>query len=176
METLLIHTPEAHKEVFQTYCYSFRKPEIQFRFVGEIIGRGLLFAEGAEHKRQRRILLGMCSGAQEDWLLTRPISGLFSVPNLKKILPVFQERAVSFVEYFDKHLDENGKGIVDGASFDIVRCCLLADLFVVIEAYSKLALDVAGITILGVELGNLTFSDPKLKQVSCHALSRMERN
>ncbi len=57
-ETLMVNTPEAHKEVLQTYCYSFVKPEFLFRFIGETIGRGLLFTEGSEHKKQRRMVMG----------------------------------------------------------------------------------------------------------------------
>jgi len=96
-ETLLINTPEAHKEVFQTHCYAFQKPDVLFRFIGEIIGRGLLFAEGAEHKRQRRILYE-----------------LFSMPNLKKLMPVFQEAAAGLAEFMDRELDAEGRGVIDG--------------------------------------------------------------
>lgn len=68
-----------------------------FRFIGEIIGRGLLFAEGAEHKRQRRILYE-----------------LFSMPNLKKLMPVFQEAAGGLGEWMDGELGGEGRGVVDG--------------------------------------------------------------
>ncbi len=54
-----MNTLEAYKEVLQTHCYSFKKPDLLYRFVGDIVGRGLLFSEGAEHKRQRRILQGV---------------------------------------------------------------------------------------------------------------------
>jgi len=95
-EMLLVNTPEAHKEVLQTYCYSFQKPDLLFRLIGDIIGRGLLFAEGAEHKRQRRILLE-----------------LFSVPNMRKIFPVFKERSAMMAQWFEDHLDKE-KGVFDG--------------------------------------------------------------
>lgn len=55
-ETLIINTPEAHKEILQTQCYSFVKPSQLYRLVGEITGMGLLFSEGDIHKRQRRVL------------------------------------------------------------------------------------------------------------------------
>jgi len=64
-ETLVINTMEAHKEILQTHCYSFRKPEVLYRFVGEISGRGLLFSEGEEHKRLRRAMAGQ-SAVQEE--------------------------------------------------------------------------------------------------------------
>ena len=55
-ETLVINSPEANREVFQTHCYSFKKPDLFWRFVEDSAGRGLLFAEGDEHKRQRGVL------------------------------------------------------------------------------------------------------------------------
>ncbi|KAK1834270.1 cytochrome P450 [Podospora conica] len=132
-ETLLINTPEAHKEVFQTHCYAFQKPDVLFRFIGEIIGRGLLFAEGAEHKRQRRILYE-----------------LFSMPNLKKLMPVFQEAAAGLAEHVDGMLGGEGRGVVD-----------------VMECFSKMALDLTGLTVVGVELENLKTNDPKIDFLKC---------
>lgn len=55
-EILIMNTPEAHKAVLQTYCYDFVKPKLLTRAVGEFTGRGVFFAEGAHHRRLRRIL------------------------------------------------------------------------------------------------------------------------
>jgi len=63
----------------------------------DILGMGLLFSEGAEHKRQKRILMG-----------------LFSVPNLKKIFPVFREEAEGFTRWLDEGMGEDGRRVVDG--------------------------------------------------------------
>jgi hypothetical protein len=104
-ETLMINTPEAHKEVLHTHCYAFKKPDILFRFLGDIIGMGLVFSEGAEHRRQKRILMG-----------------LFSVPNLKKIFPVFLEKAGRFTRWLDEGMDEDGRRIVDGKLMIWPRC------------------------------------------------------
>jgi cytochrome P450 len=57
-EVLLVNSLKAHKDVLQTKCYSFVKPQFFARLVGEIVGIGLLFAEGDEHKKQRRLLAG----------------------------------------------------------------------------------------------------------------------
>ncbi|KAK3389339.1 cytochrome P450 3A5 [Podospora didyma] len=133
-ETLLVNTPEAHKEVLQTYCYSFQKPELFSRYIGEIVGRGLLFVEGNEHKRQRRIL-----------------QSLFSVPSIKRILPVFHEKAKSLISIFEKKLDENGRANIEA-----------------VEYFSKMTIDVVGVTILGVELNNLSPEDRELDFLSCY--------
>jgi cytochrome P450 len=48
----------AHQEVLSTKCYSFVKPPFFARIVGEVTGMGLVFAEGEEHKTQRKLLNG----------------------------------------------------------------------------------------------------------------------
>jgi hypothetical protein len=57
-EVLLVNSVAAHRGVLQTKAYSFVKPAFFEKLVGEIIGKGLLFSVGAEHKRQRRLLAG----------------------------------------------------------------------------------------------------------------------
>ena len=58
-EALLLNSSQAFKDVLQTHCYAFVKPTIMQRVVGEIVGKGLLFAEGEDHKKQRKLLTGM---------------------------------------------------------------------------------------------------------------------
>jgi hypothetical protein len=57
-ETLLVNSLRAHQEVLSTKCYSFVKPPFFARIVGEVTGMGLVFAEGEEHKTQRKLLNG----------------------------------------------------------------------------------------------------------------------
>jgi hypothetical protein len=61
MEILVVNSIPAHREVLQTKCYSFVKPAFHERVVGEIAGKGILFTEGDEHKKQRRLLTRMPS-------------------------------------------------------------------------------------------------------------------
>jgi cytochrome P450 len=58
-EFLMVNNLRAHKEVLQTHCYSFIKPGYYERVVAEIAGRGILFMEGEEHRKQRKLLVGM---------------------------------------------------------------------------------------------------------------------
>ncbi|KAK0641722.1 cytochrome P450 [Cercophora newfieldiana] len=96
-EILLVNTPEAHKEVLMTNWDSFRKPSLFRHLVEDITGPGsLLFAEGNASRRYRKIL-----------------SEPFSVPKLKVVFSVFQEKAELLAQYFASHLDENGEGIFD---------------------------------------------------------------
>ncbi|KAK4451208.1 cytochrome P450 [Podospora aff. communis PSN243] len=133
-ETLLINTPEAHREVFHTYYDSFEKPDFMFRWVGDITGWGLLFAEGEEHKRQRRLL-----------------QGLFTVRNLKRIFPVFSDKAEGFAQRLEDSMDEQGCATLDVAS-----------------AYLMSRLNVTSVTIMGLELDQLTARDPEWDFVSCY--------
>lgn len=57
-EILLAISAGAQKAILQTKCYSFVKPDYFKRIVGEIAGLGILFTEGEEHKKQRRLLIG----------------------------------------------------------------------------------------------------------------------
>lgn len=38
----------------------------------------------------------------------------FTVANLKMIFPVFLDKARTLSSYFETHLDNNGKGVIDG--------------------------------------------------------------
>lgn len=60
-ETLLVNSLRAHQEVLSTKCYSFVKPPFFARIVGEVTGMGLVFAEGEEHRKQRKMLNGTLS-------------------------------------------------------------------------------------------------------------------
>lgn len=91
-EVLLVNNLQAHKEVMSTKVYSLIKPSFFRRLVGEITGVGLLFADGEEHKKQRR-------------LMANP----FSAPNIKKLLPVFKEKADDLVGIFEKKIAATGE-------------------------------------------------------------------
>ena len=62
-EVLLVNSLAAHKQVLQTKCYSFEKPEFFRRLLIDITGKGLLFSDGDEHKSQRRQLIGTIGAA-----------------------------------------------------------------------------------------------------------------
>ncbi|KAK9783654.1 putative Cytochrome P450 3A5 [Seiridium cardinale] len=65
MEHLLINNVEAHKQVLQTNCYSFKKPSLFARLVKDISGKGLLFSEGFEHKHQRKLIAIFLAKAED---------------------------------------------------------------------------------------------------------------
>ncbi|KAI1096653.1 cytochrome P450 [Rostrohypoxylon terebratum] len=126
-EVLLVNSLAAHKAVLQTHVYEFVKPPFFARLVGEITGIGLLFAEGEFHKRERKLL-----------------AGPFSVPSMRKLVPVFREKAKDLSEEFERLLGENSHGTVEA-----------------METLSKSTMDTIGITVLGIELDTISSIYPQ---------------
>jgi cytochrome P450 len=83
----------------QTYAYDFVKPPFIARLVGEIAGTGLFFAEGEDHKVQRR-------------LLVNPLS----IASIRKIQPVFQRKAEALSKSFENALKGRSYASIEGES------------------------------------------------------------
>jgi len=58
-EALLVTSLAAHKEILQAKCYSFAKPAFFRRLIADIVGLGIVFSEGEDHKNQRKAFRGM---------------------------------------------------------------------------------------------------------------------
>ncbi|KAF3061335.1 Cytochrome P450 4F5 [Daldinia childiae] len=125
-EVLLVNSLAAHKAVLQTHVYDFVKPPFFARLVGEITGVGLLFSEGEAHKRERRLL-----------------AGPFSVPSMRKLLPVFQTKAKAISSVFKQLLGEKPYATLEA-----------------IETFSKSTMDTIGVTVLGIELDTISSMYP----------------
>ncbi|KAJ9144138.1 Cytochrome P450 [Pleurostoma richardsiae] len=97
-EALLVTSLAAHREILQTKCYSFTKPKFFVKLIGDIVGLGLVFAAGEEHKKQRKAP-----------------SGLFSYTNIKSYVPLFRRKAEELAGLFDKAIGNDG-GIIEVAS------------------------------------------------------------
>lgn len=97
-EQLLVNSLEAHKEVLQTKCYSFFKPAFFARLVGEIVGKGLLFSEGDEHKKQRRLLAGTYTlEGYRSFDLTHAYHRAFLVIQFENATPCFPSRSAKSI-------------------------------------------------------------------------------
>lgn len=94
--------------------------------VREIIGNGILAQEGSEHRAHRK-------------MLTAP----FSLTNIRKLEPVFKEKARGISAVFDDAISAGD----DGGKTGVIDCT---------ETFSKATLDIMGVTILGKELSNLS--------------------
>ncbi|KAI0112811.1 cytochrome P450 [Hypoxylon sp. NC0597] len=119
-EVLVPVNLNAHKEVLQSQCYSLQKPTWFLRIVKEVAGHGLILMEGEEHKAHRRML-----------------GGSFSLKNIRKLEPIFQEKAKDICRYFEQSIRENDNktGVIDCTT-----------------TFSKAILDIMGQAILGVNL------------------------
>lgn len=120
----MVNNLAALKEVLQTKCYSFIKPAYYERVVAEIAGRGILFTEGDEHKKQRKLLVGECVLREEDFGSSIEISLLtlvllpapFSFGNIKRLLPSFQEKAQEACSIIQTKLGSEKSGVVEGTN------------------------------------------------------------
>ncbi|OIW30733.1 cytochrome P450 [Coniochaeta ligniaria NRRL 30616] len=94
-EALLVTSLAAHREILQAKCYSFVKPPFFKRLITDIVGYGIVFSEGDDHKSQRKAFRGM-----------------FSLGNLKSFLPVFRSKGEELSGLFDRAIAKDD-GIVE---------------------------------------------------------------
>ncbi|KAK0649244.1 cytochrome p450 monooxygenase [Cercophora newfieldiana] len=97
-EAILVTGLDAFRDVLSVKPYSFVKPELYKRFLGPVVGKGLVFAEGEEHKAHRKLM-----------------AGPFALNKLKQLIPVFKEKAEHLSGYFDRAIE------VDGGTVELVK-------------------------------------------------------
>ncbi|KAK7748419.1 hypothetical protein SLS62_008575 [Diatrype stigma] len=125
-EVLVCNSLNCHKEVLQTQCYSFRKPDRWIRTFESLVGKGVMTMEGAEHRAARKML-----------------AGPFSLGNIRKLEPVFRAKARDISAVFDHAIATNPEGSGQG----VIDCT---------DTFSKATLDIVGATVLGIDLENIT--------------------
>ncbi|KAL6837882.1 cytochrome P450 [Trichoderma camerunense] len=114
-EVLLVNSLEAAREVLQTKAYSFVKPSFFVKLVGEIVGLGLLFSVGDQHRQLRRIT-----------------AGPLSKPSVRKMLPIFKDKARELSVEFDTAIGEDKDGVVEvealmnRTAFKVISTALLS--------------------------------------------------
>ncbi|KAL2019390.1 hypothetical protein VTK56DRAFT_9681 [Thermocarpiscus australiensis] len=94
-DAVLVTSLAAHKEILHDKCYSFQKPAFFKRLIADMVGYGIVFTEGEEHKRQRRLL-----------------AGLFSPGNLRALVPMFRDKARHLSKLLEQNI-EREDGVVD---------------------------------------------------------------
>jgi cytochrome P450 len=87
-ERLLITSPKGLAEVLVTKSYDFVKPDFLRSGIGRILGIGILFAEGDEHKMQRKIL-----------------SPAFNFRHIKELYPIFWSKSREMVKKIEEELE-----------------------------------------------------------------------
>ena len=119
-EVLVPLTPEGMKECLQVKCYEFKKTEQWLRMVLDFAGWGIVSFSGAAHRASRR-------------MLSKP----FSLSNIRKLEPIFNQKALELCDVMDR-ICEQGDGVIDA-----------------IELMAKTTLDIMGLAALGRELSHL---------------------
>lgn len=140
-ERLLITSPKALAEVLTTKNYDFEKPHAIRFFLGRILGIGLFFAEGDEHKAQRRKLMPA-----------------FAFRHVKDLYSTFWAKSQELVQGMtDVILSGKGDAISDTPE----------DGTVVVEVgawASRATLDIIGVAGLGHDFGALQDPNNKLSR------------
>lgn len=124
-EVLVCNSLNFHKEVLQTKCYSFRKPDRWLRMFESMVGKGVLSMEGAEHRAARKML-----------------AGPFSLSNIRKLEPVFLSKAKDVNSLFDYAIAAN-----PGGEWGVIDCTdTFSKATLDIIGATTLGIDLANIT------------------------------
>ncbi|RPA96817.1 cytochrome P450 [Choiromyces venosus 120613-1] len=115
MERIFPTTPEMLKEVLHTKSYSFIKPPLLTKDVGNIFGtKGLLFAEGEVHKLQRKLMLPA-----------------FSHAHIKGLVPGFWSKGMEMTEKVAEVVRASGDGGEEGVVVEMGKWFSLATLDII---------------------------------------------
>lgn len=108
-ERLLLTTPKALSEVLTVKPYDFIRPELLRSGVGQILGIGILFAEGDDHKIQRKNLMPA-----------------FNFRHIKELYPIFWSKSQEMARCIAEEMSESTEktvelgGWVSRATLDII--------------------------------------------------------
>ncbi|RFU78446.1 cytochrome p450 [Trichoderma arundinaceum] len=140
-EVLLVNNLEAAREVLQTHAYSFVKPSFFLKLVGEMMGIGILFSVGEQHKQMRRIM-----------------AGPLSKPSVRKMLPIFQDKARELSATFDEAIEGEDKGVVEAS----------AHATIVESLFSRTAFKVISTALLSREISEFRSKSSPLTFEQCY--------
>ncbi|RYO87230.1 hypothetical protein DL766_009156 [Monosporascus sp. MC13-8B] len=122
-EVIVCNSPDSFKEVLQTKCYSFRKSDFFRRITSEFVGYGVVTMEGEAHRAHRKM-----------------ITPVFSLNNIRRLEPVFQNKAKEVTWLFDRAIDANDGGATS------IDCT---------DTFTRATLDAVGVALFGVDLSGL---------------------
>ncbi|RAK97694.1 cytochrome P450 [Aspergillus ibericus CBS 121593] len=92
IERTMVTTPKALGELLVQKAYEFEKPPLVRRSLGRVTGEhGVLLVEGAEHKRQRKLLMPA-----------------FSYRHIKNLYPIFWSKGIEMVKLIEEDLRRRG--------------------------------------------------------------------
>jgi hypothetical protein len=135
-ERVLLTNPKTLAEVLSSKNYEFIKPAHFLDIIGRILGIGLLFAEGDEHRTQRKNLMPA-----------------FSYRHIKDLYPVFWSKSTEMVERMSTFMQD--ESVQDGSAANVVE---------VSDWSSRATLDIIGVAGMGRDFEALKNPDNELNK------------
>ncbi|KAG8158254.1 hypothetical protein KVR01_012015 [Diaporthe batatas] len=122
-EMVLVNSLEAHRQVLQVQNNFIERPNAVRRMIGRFGGDGLTSFEFEDYRAHRKML-----------------GGCFTPDCLRRLEPVFKEKAVQLTDFLDRAI------AACGGESAVIDCT---------DACSRYALDIIGRAVLGVEFSCL---------------------
>jgi len=135
-ERVLLTNSKTLAEVLSSKNYEFIKPAHFLDIIGKILGIGILFAEGDEHRTQRKNLMPA-----------------FSYRHIKDLYPVFWSKSTEMVERMSTAMQEDSPQ--DGSAANVVE---------VSDWSSRATLDIIGVAGMGRDFEALKNPDNELSK------------
>jgi cytochrome P450 len=138
-DRVLVTSPKALGEVLVTKSYDFVKPDFIQTGIGRILGIGVLFAEGDEHKKQRKAL-----------------TPAFSFRHIKQLYPIFWTKSVEMTEGIISESLKTEKTSSELSSAPSIE---------IGEWASRATLDIIGVAGLGQDFNSIADPNTDLNRV-----------
>ncbi|KEQ87191.1 cytochrome P450 [Aureobasidium pullulans EXF-150] len=145
-ERVLLTNPKTLAEVLSSKNYEFIKPAHFLDIIGRILGIGLLFAEGDEHRTQRKNLMPA-----------------FSYRHIKDLYPVFWSKSKEMVERMSDAMHE-GSETGNTSKESIAEGTNSSNVVEVSDWTSRATLDIIGVAGMGRDFEALKNPDNELNQ------------
>jgi len=148
-ERLLLTSPKALAEVLTTNSYDFVKPRLLREGIGQVLGIGILFAEGDEHKvslprSKHESILTALGQAQRKSLMPA-----FNFRHVKELYPIFWAKSQEMVTCIEEQLKQDApENVVEIGGW-----------------ISRATLDIIGLAGMGQDFNSLKDPDTELNRV-----------
>lgn len=125
-EMVLVNSLEAHRQVLQVQNDFIERPNCVRRMIGRFGGNGLTSFDFEEYRAHRKML-----------------SGCFTPECLRRLEPVFKEKASQLTHFLDRAIDACAGGSA------VIDCT---------DTFGRYALDIMGRALLGVDFSYLDYT------------------
>ena len=167
-ERVLLASPKAIGEVLVSKNYEFVKPALARKTLGQLLGIGVLLAEGDEHRRQRKNLMPA-----------------FSYRHVKELVPTFWKSATKMVRLVTAEIEATAAADKQGGSTHTEATSSDKDSSTAREEATnadgtvvkfsqwanRATLDIIGIAGMGADFGSLDDPNNELSVIYRHVFS-----